>query len=404
MKDRNVTHTSLLMLLLLLFCVTVFIAPATAEYTEVNSVTRTLPDNYPSNNDLSVVLEINAQEPFVIGIVETIPEGFTFPNDENGITSSCEFELDRNNRKIAFSVVNSSSITYKVIASSESGTYTFSGNWVDMLVQTTDLNEGAERWNEISGDKTLTKEPRTDTNSKSRKSSSSSSSGNSASLGSGEKYDNIAEKFVEQKYINSETKSEYVFDDDGNPINGISFMPLENGGTVSATIEVLQDVSSLAKSSPKGIVYKNINILIGNNWASEKTISDPTITFCVENKWLNDNNIDPSTIKLLRYTTTWNELPTTIVREDETQVYFSAETPGFSSFAISSIEKTVDTQRSETKHDLEDNSVKESAETPKENPETREEFPANTPGFGALLGCAMIAIGSVLISKIEKSR
>lgn len=404
MKDRNVTHTRFLMLLLLLFCVTVFIAPATAEYTEVNSVARTLPDNSSSNNDLSVVLEINAQEPFVIGIVETIPEGFTFPNDENDITSSCEFELDRNNRKIAFSVVNSSSITYKVIAPSESGTYTFSGNWVDMLVQTTDLNEGAERWNEISGDNTLTKEAQTDTSSKSGKSSSSSSSGSSASLSSGEKYDNIAEKFVEQKYISIETKSDYVFDDDGNPISGISFMPLENGGTVSATIEVLQDVSSIAKSSPKGIVYKNINIWIGNNWASERTISDPTIAFCVENKWLNDNNIDPSTIKLLRYTTTWDELPTTIVREDETQVYFSAETPGFSTFAISSIEKTVDTQLSEPKHDHEDSSVKESAETPKDNPETQEEVPANTPGFGALLGCAMIAIGSVLISKIEKRR
>jgi len=33
----------------------------------------------------------------------------------------------------------------------------------------------------------------------------------------------------------------------------------------------------------------------------------------------------------------WNSLPTTLSREDEVYFYFTAETPGFSPFAISSM-------------------------------------------------------------------
>lgn len=42
-----------------------------------------------------------------------------------------------------------------MISSSTKSTYTFSGNWVDLLYQDTNLNEGKERWEDVSGDVSL---------------------------------------------------------------------------------------------------------------------------------------------------------------------------------------------------------------------------------------------------------
>ncbi|SET10788.1 PGF-pre-PGF domain-containing protein [Methanococcoides vulcani] len=395
MNNKNMIHNGFIMLSLFLLFIAATIAPASAEYTEVNSITRTLPDNIPTNNEISVVLEIDSQIPFVAGIVETIPEGFTFPDNKEDISTSCEFKLDRENRKISFCSINVTSITYKVIASSESGAHTFSGNWVDLLVQSTELDEGTERWEKVVGDKTIIREA---------KKTSSTSSSTSPSFSSNEKYENIAKKNVAQQYLSINNKAEYTFNDEANPITEISFMPLKNGGTISTTIEVLKDVSGLVEISPHGTVYKNMNIWISNDWASESTISETKIAFCVDKEWLNEYGIDSSSIKLMRYTSKWTELPTTITGEDENRVYFVAETPGFSPFAITSIsEKSIDLEQTETKSTIEEPNI-ESDLVEEETVEPQEELPAKTPGFTAFLGCAMMAVGFMITKKMSIRR
>ncbi|WP_445474989.1 PGF-pre-PGF domain-containing protein [Methanococcoides methylutens] len=395
MNNKNMVHNGFIMLSLFLLFIAATIAPASAEYTEVNTITRTLPDNIPANNEISVVLEIDSQIPFVTGIVETIPEGFTFPDNEEDISTSCEFELDRENRKISFCSINVNSITYKVIASSESGTYTFSGNWVDLLVQSTELNEGNERWETVGGDKTIIRES---------KKTSSTSSSTSSSFSSNENYENIAKKNVGQQYVSINKRAEYTFSDEANPINEISFMPLKNGGDIKTTIEVLKDVSILVDTPPHGTVYKNMNIWIGDDWASDSTISDPKIAFCVEKEWLNENGIDSSSIKLMRYTSKWTELPTTITGEDGRGVYFLAETPGFSPFAITSIiEESIDGGEIKTESTIEGPNI-ENDLVEEETVETQEETPAKTPGFTALLGCSVMAVGFVIMRKMSIRR
>jgi PGF-pre-PGF domain-containing protein len=81
-------------------------------------------------------------------------------------------------------------------------------------------------------------------------------------------------------------------------------------------------------------VYRYINVVKEN--IKDEDISSATIKFKVEKSWINANNIDVATIALYRYANNaWNKLNTTKLSEDANYVYFEAETPGFSYFAIS---------------------------------------------------------------------
>ena len=87
---------------------------------------------------------------------------------------------------------------------------------------------------------------------------------------------------------------------------------------------------------PSGEVYKYLNIWVGNGgYGTAKNIENAVVCFKVEKSWIQDKKIDQSSITLNRYNDKkWNELPTTLLREDDKYLYFTAETPGFSPFAI----------------------------------------------------------------------
>lgn len=58
--------------------------------------------------------------------------------------------------------------------------------------------------------------------------------------------------------------------------------------------------------------------------------------------WITEQGISENTVILYRYSEgSWNPLSTTLSREDENYFYFTAETPGFSPFAISGTEKKI---------------------------------------------------------------
>ena len=57
--------------------------------------------------------------------------------------------------------------------------------------------------------------------------------------------------------------------------------------------------------------------------------------FKVLKSWLNAHGLDPATIKLWRYDSAWNELKASKVSEDTEFIYYSADSPGLSLFAIS---------------------------------------------------------------------
>lgn len=63
-------------------------------------------------------------------------------------------------------------------------------------------------------------------------------------------------------------------------------------------------------------------------------INSGILRFSVSKSWIDENYIDISSIKLYRYTASWDELPTTIYSQDSTSITYEAISPGLSYFII----------------------------------------------------------------------
>ena len=174
------------------------------------------------------------------------------------------------------------------------------------------------------------------------KSNEGGSSGGSSGGGtSGEDYENILISETQREYVIKDSNVSYIFHLDGNVVRYINFTGLTNSGTITSKVEILDHTSTLVDSTPPNIVYKNLNIWVGNlGWANPENIASPTINFFVEKSWVTENNIDNSTIRLNRYNGgEWNPLDTEKMGDDEDYLYFEAQTPEFSSFAITGTAK-----------------------------------------------------------------
>ncbi|MDP3918413.1 MAG: S8 family serine peptidase [Nanoarchaeota archaeon] len=79
-------------------------------------------------------------------------------------------------------------------------------------------------------------------------------------------------------------------------------------------------------------VFEYYSIYLTN--FGDEDIVDSTVNFEVSKNWVLTNNIDKDTIKLLRYTESWDELETSFLSEDSNSYNYEADVPGFSYFAI----------------------------------------------------------------------
>ncbi len=172
--------------------------------------------------------------------------------------------------------------------------------------------------------------------------SSGASSGGGGGGGSdtSEDVENIDLKEVKSIYVLSDTDISYKFSEKDNPVTSISYHSLRTAGQITATIEVLKDISSTVTEMPPGKVYRHINIWVGKNgYATEENMEEISIGFSVPKEWMSDNGIETEAIRLNRFNNgKWNELETNIVEEDSNSVFFEAKTPGFSPFAITALE------------------------------------------------------------------
>lgn len=87
---------------------------------------------------------------------------------------------------------------------------------------------------------------------------------------------------------------------------------------------------------PGLVVSHYLEITVTPTAATAVQVENAVIEFKVQKSWLSGNNIDPATVKLLKYENgQWVELPTTATgAEDATYKYYSATTSGFSTFAV----------------------------------------------------------------------
>ncbi len=185
----------------------------------------------------------------------------------------------------------------------------------------------------------------TTTYSPSGSSSSGSSGGGGGGGASGENYANIEIKEKYDLHIFKDKVTSYKFANKSNPILFVNITGNTSAGDVTAAVEVLRDTSSLVKSPPQGIVYRNINIWVGTSgFAVPKNIKEAIIRFRVENSWLNNSKLAGSDIKMVRWDGNgWITLETTEKSKDSTYTYYEAKTDSFSSFAIAGFRDSITT-------------------------------------------------------------
>jgi len=205
---------------------------------------------------------------------------------------------------------------------------------------------------------------------------------------------------TQREYISRGEDVSYVFDNAGNIVEYINFTGYITAGTVPAKVDILDHTSSLVNYAPVDIVYKNLNIWVGNKgWANSKKIGNATIRFNLEKSWITENNIDRSTIKMKRYYNgKWNTLETTLIDQDTKYLYLESKIAGFSSFVITGKQGYTGEPGEEGIED--DKLVVVATETLNNTSvEVPTEDETSTPGFGIFI---CLVVWSIVIWKIRK--
>ncbi len=164
--------------------------------------------------------------------------------------------------------------------------------------------------------------------------SSSNSGGGGGSGSSPEPATNIEVKELSQTFVTSGNSAKFDFQNNATSVVYVKFDSKKTAGKTTTTVEMLKNKSVLTSDTPTDEIYKYLNIWVGNSgFATPSNIENAVVCFKVEKSWIKD--IDQSSIILNRYSDNkWNQLPTNLSGEDNKYLYFTAQTPGFSPFAI----------------------------------------------------------------------
>jgi PGF-pre-PGF domain-containing protein len=167
---------------------------------------------------------------------------------------------------------------------------------------------------------------------------SSSSSSSSGGGGSPEPASNVQIKEISQTFISSGKDTTFNFTKNTTCVESITFRSTKTVGKTTTIAEELKNKSSLVSKLPEGIIYRLFNIWVGSDgYGNSKSIENSSINFKVNTSWIQENNINKSSIMLDMYDSTkkeWVKLPVNLTSEDDQFLHLTANVPGYSSFAI----------------------------------------------------------------------
>ncbi|MCK9306507.1 MAG: PGF-pre-PGF domain-containing protein, partial [Methanoculleus sp.] len=88
-----------------------------------------------------------------------------------------------------------------------------------------------------------------------------------------------------------------------------------------------------ATEPPAGDIYEYVEITLF--WANPDDIDNATIEFTILTAWLEDHDMTPEDVRLMRCVDgAWQPLDTVVLGEENGKYRFRATTPGFSTFAV----------------------------------------------------------------------
>ena len=125
-------------------------------------------------------------------------------------------------------------------------------------------------------------------------------------------------------------------------IQAVSFTASTNLNQVKLSVssyngkpEEVEEIPDVAPETHSVYKYLDIKLTSNNTYVGETGIETMTFTFTIQKTWISENNIDKTTVEMLRFHDgAWQHLNTTLQGENDTSIVYEAETPGLSTFAV----------------------------------------------------------------------
>jgi len=121
-----------------------------------------------------------------------------------------------------------------------------------------------------------------------------------------------------------------IDDEDIPYINGLSLTAKQAIYSSKLAITDLDKKPWSGMADPDATVYRYFKV----SYDKDNSVKSAKLKVSVKKSWLKANDVDPYTISLYRYATTWTKLDTKILKEDGEDIYFEVTTPGFSYFSL----------------------------------------------------------------------
>ncbi len=136
--------------------------------------------------------------------------------------------------------------------------------------------------------------------------------------------------------ISPENPADMKIEKEGLPVYEIRVEVKERADNAELKVKVID--GDFVSERPSGKVYRYFEIKQKN---LDGNIEASYIEFYVNRTWIDNNNINISSVALMRYHNGWTALETRILRQESERIYYEAESPGFSYFAITGRENRV---------------------------------------------------------------
>jgi PGF-pre-PGF domain-containing protein/uncharacterized repeat protein (TIGR01451 family) len=231
-------------------------------------------------------------------------------------------------------------------------------------------------------------------------SSGGSSHSSGGSGGSPEPSTNIEVKEISQAFVTNGKAVQFDFTKNATCVVYVGFDSKKTAGKITTIAEQLKKKSTLTGNLTEGKVYKYFNVWVGNSgFVSSDNVENMAICFKVSKSWLQNENIGQDSITLNRYNNKiWTQLPVSLLKEDSKYLYFTADVPGYSFFAITGKSNASGGSVTEIKPD-EPEYVEENTGNNNVKPETTDEENTGESGskFGILSLIAFLLIACLAV-------
>jgi len=322
----------------------------THTYSEAGKYTVVLTVNNDKNsnsNPLNIIVQAPPSQEIVLPVADfytdntsgyaPLPVQFT-DNSQNATSWNWNFGDGNNSTEQNPSHTYSTAGTYTVslTATNENGTSPAKTAQITVTQQISS-DSGSSGGSDVESNVENSVESNEESSGESSHHSSSSSSGGGGGS-SPEPASNVQVKEISQTFISSGKDITFNFTKNTTCVESITFRSTKTVGKTTTIAEELKNKSNLVSKLPEGIIYKLFNIWVGSDgYGNSKSIENSSVNFKVNTSWIQENNINKSSIMLDIYDSTkkeWAKLPVNLTGEDDQFLHLTANVPGYSSFAI----------------------------------------------------------------------